>query len=227
MNADSNSNVSKFLVIKYNIDEKFLYYFYVNGSTSVSPYFGLTFDHANNIFIVFQFDQSGIVNLYHSGNSLYKTIIPQYNGPANDPPYHFAQIVAKLNPEGKFLWVNTIYMANLSSLSGFNGVYYPDIVIGDSGEVYSFYALTSLNPIDSIYILDSNNQKTIILQISNFNYSPIYRGLGQPENCDRLWDTCTSRQAEKTQSWQTIYFLTVKKDHSTDLEKARRLFLSN
>ncbi|MDZ4667514.1 MAG: hypothetical protein SGJ00_06485 [bacterium] len=54
----------------------------------------------------------------------------------------------------------------------------PDNAIGDSGAVYSFYALTSLNPIDSIYILDSNNQKTIILQISNFNCSPIYRGSG-------------------------------------------------
>lgn len=41
------------------------------------------------------------------------------------------------------------------------------------------------------------------------------------------WDTATSKQAEKTQSWQAKYFLTIKNDNSTDLEKAKRLLLNN
>lgn len=31
------------------------------------------------------------------------------------------------------------------------------------------------------------------------------------------WDTATNRQAEKTQSWQTKYFVTIKNDNSIDL----------
>jgi hypothetical protein len=38
------------------------------------------------------------------------------------------------------------------------------------------------------------------------------------------WDTVTNRQAEKTQSWQTKYFLTIKSDNSTDLDLTRKLF---
>jgi hypothetical protein len=38
------------------------------------------------------------------------------------------------------------------------------------------------------------------------------------------WNTTTSKQAQKTQSWQTKYFLTIKNDHSTDLEMAKQLF---
>ncbi len=41
------------------------------------------------------------------------------------------------------------------------------------------------------------------------------------------WDTATSKQAEKTQSWQTKYFLTIQNDNSTDLEKAKRLLINN
>ena len=41
------------------------------------------------------------------------------------------------------------------------------------------------------------------------------------------WDTATSKQAEKTQSWQTKYFLTIKNDNSTDLEMAKRLLIHN
>ncbi|MGL4596595.1 MAG: MepB family protein [Bacteroidia bacterium] len=38
------------------------------------------------------------------------------------------------------------------------------------------------------------------------------------------WDMATSKQAEKTQSWQTRYFLTIKNDALTDLELAKKLF---
>ncbi|MDO6430076.1 MepB family protein [Flavitalea sp. BT771] len=38
------------------------------------------------------------------------------------------------------------------------------------------------------------------------------------------WDTVTNRQAEKTKSWQAEYFLTIKSDHSTDLDLTRKLF---
>ncbi len=41
------------------------------------------------------------------------------------------------------------------------------------------------------------------------------------------WDNTTSKQAEKTQSWQTKYFLTIKNDNSTDLEMANRLLIHN
>jgi len=39
------------------------------------------------------------------------------------------------------------------------------------------------------------------------------------------WDTATSKQAEKTQRWQTKYFLAIKNDNSTDLEMAKRLLI--
>ena len=38
------------------------------------------------------------------------------------------------------------------------------------------------------------------------------------------WDTVTNRQAEKTKSWQTEYFLTIKSDNSTDFDLTRKLF---
>ncbi len=38
------------------------------------------------------------------------------------------------------------------------------------------------------------------------------------------WDIANNKQAEKTQSWQTNYFLSIKADNSTDLELAKRLF---
>jgi len=41
------------------------------------------------------------------------------------------------------------------------------------------------------------------------------------------WDAATSKQAEKTQSWQTKYFLTIKNDNSTDLEKAKQPLINN
>ncbi|HEY4628685.1 MAG TPA: MepB family protein [Flavobacterium sp.] len=40
-----------------------------------------------------------------------------------------------------------------------------------------------------------------------------------------LWDIVTNKQAEKTQSWQTKYFLTIKKDNKTDLDLIRKLFI--
>ena len=38
------------------------------------------------------------------------------------------------------------------------------------------------------------------------------------------WDITTNKQALKTQSWQTKYFLTIKKDNSTDLDLTKKLF---
>ncbi len=38
------------------------------------------------------------------------------------------------------------------------------------------------------------------------------------------WDVATSKQAEKTQDWQTRYFLTIKDDGTTDIELAKKLF---
>lgn len=38
------------------------------------------------------------------------------------------------------------------------------------------------------------------------------------------WDIATNRQAEKTQDWQTKYFLTIREDNSTDLDLIRKLF---
>jgi hypothetical protein len=38
------------------------------------------------------------------------------------------------------------------------------------------------------------------------------------------WDIATNKQAEKTQSWQTKYFLTIKNDHSTDLDLTKKLY---
>jgi hypothetical protein len=37
------------------------------------------------------------------------------------------------------------------------------------------------------------------------------------------WDITTNKQAVKTQSWQTKYFLTIKNDNSTDLDLAKKL----
>ncbi len=37
------------------------------------------------------------------------------------------------------------------------------------------------------------------------------------------WDIATNKQAEKTQLWQTKYFLTIKKDNSTDLDLIKKL----
>src|SRR5699024_7292144 len=38
------------------------------------------------------------------------------------------------------------------------------------------------------------------------------------------WDVTTNKQAEKTQNWQTKYFLTIKNDDSTNLELIKKLF---
>jgi hypothetical protein len=38
------------------------------------------------------------------------------------------------------------------------------------------------------------------------------------------WDTATNKQAEKSQSWQTKFFLTIHKDNSTDLALTMKLF---
>lgn len=38
------------------------------------------------------------------------------------------------------------------------------------------------------------------------------------------WDTITSKQAEKTQHWQRKYFLTIKHDHTSDFQLAKKLF---
>lgn len=38
------------------------------------------------------------------------------------------------------------------------------------------------------------------------------------------WDIVSNKQACKTQSWQTKYFLTIKKDKSTDLDLGKKLF---
>lgn len=38
------------------------------------------------------------------------------------------------------------------------------------------------------------------------------------------WDNPTSKQAEKTQSWQIKYFLTIKNDNSTDIELVKKLY---
>jgi hypothetical protein len=37
------------------------------------------------------------------------------------------------------------------------------------------------------------------------------------------WDITTNKQAEKTQSWQTKYFLTIKNDNTTDLDLTKKL----
>jgi hypothetical protein len=42
-----------------------------------------------------------------------------------------------------------------------------------------------------------------------------------------LWDNPTSKQAEKTQSWQTKYFITIKNDNTTDLDLTTKLLNSN
>ena len=38
------------------------------------------------------------------------------------------------------------------------------------------------------------------------------------------WDIATNKQAEKTQSWQTKYFLTIKNHNLTDLNLTKKLF---
>lgn len=38
------------------------------------------------------------------------------------------------------------------------------------------------------------------------------------------WDLATNEQARKTQSWQTKYFMTIKNDHTTDLDLIKKLF---
>lgn len=38
------------------------------------------------------------------------------------------------------------------------------------------------------------------------------------------WDIVTNKQAEKTQSWQTKYFVTIERDGSADLALAKRIF---
>ncbi len=38
------------------------------------------------------------------------------------------------------------------------------------------------------------------------------------------WDTVTNKQAEKTQSWQTKYFVTIRSDNSVDLDLTKKLF---
>jgi hypothetical protein len=37
------------------------------------------------------------------------------------------------------------------------------------------------------------------------------------------WDTPSNKQAQKTQSWQTNYFLSIKNDNTTDLNLAKKL----
>ncbi|QHT70798.1 MepB family protein [Rhodocytophaga rosea] len=39
-----------------------------------------------------------------------------------------------------------------------------------------------------------------------------------------LWDKVTNKQAEKTQRWQTKYFVTIKSDGSADLDLTKKLF---
>ena len=39
------------------------------------------------------------------------------------------------------------------------------------------------------------------------------------------WDIATNKQAEKTQSWQIQFFLTIKTDNSTDLDFIKKLFM--
>ena len=39
------------------------------------------------------------------------------------------------------------------------------------------------------------------------------------------WDITTNKQAEKTQSWQIKFFLTIKTDNSTDLDFIKKLFM--
>jgi hypothetical protein len=50
---------------------------------------------------------------------------------------------------------------------------------------------------------------------------------GKLENVElefiHLGTLTTNKQAEKTQSWQTKYFLTIKNDNSTDLELTKKL----
>ena len=41
------------------------------------------------------------------------------------------------------------------------------------------------------------------------------------------WDNATNKQAEKTQNWQTNYFLTIKNDNSTDLDLMRKLLIDS
>jgi hypothetical protein len=38
------------------------------------------------------------------------------------------------------------------------------------------------------------------------------------------WDNVMNKQAEKTQSWQTKYFVTIKRDNSNDFDLTRKLF---
>jgi hypothetical protein len=38
------------------------------------------------------------------------------------------------------------------------------------------------------------------------------------------WDTVTNKQAEKTQRWQTKYFVTIKSDNSAHLDFVKKIF---
>ncbi|WP_341904222.1 MepB family protein [Fluviicola taffensis] len=39
------------------------------------------------------------------------------------------------------------------------------------------------------------------------------------------WETVTNKQAEKTQSWQTNYFVAIKNDNTTDFDLARKMLI--
>lgn len=41
------------------------------------------------------------------------------------------------------------------------------------------------------------------------------------------WDIATNKQAEKTQNWQTKYFLTIKKENLINLDLIKKLFKQN
>ena len=38
------------------------------------------------------------------------------------------------------------------------------------------------------------------------------------------WDSTTNKQAEKTQNWQTKYFVEIKKDNTTDIQLVKQIF---
>lgn len=41
------------------------------------------------------------------------------------------------------------------------------------------------------------------------------------------WDTTTNKQAEKTQSWQTRYFFTIKNDNTNNLDWVKKVLATN
>lgn len=151
-------------IIKFDSSGKYLYHLRLQSFGFTRNNLDIKFTTSNDIVICFYFPQYDTIDLVDSKGILFKKIIPSFNRNVIGGIDNLALLVCKLNPNGQYVWANTIAREKLP----INRIqmYFGSFVLSKTDEIIVSFPnirsdTTTLH--DTISVTNNVNQKSLFL----------------------------------------------------------------